>query len=183
MEIIKTTIPGVLEIKPKVFRDLRGTFVKTFHQQIFAEFDPDMVIAEQYYSVSEANVVRGLHFQVPPADHAKLVYCLSGAILEVAVDLRVGSPTYGQNVTFEISAELGNLGYVPKGCAHGFCVLRGPATMVYNVSSVYSPENDAGIRWDTAGVVWPYSDPIISSRDASLPAMTDFKSPFRFMEP
>jgi dTDP-4-dehydrorhamnose 3,5-epimerase len=183
MEIIKTAIPCVLEIQPNVFRDRRGSFVKTFHQELFAEAAPGMTIAEQYYSVSEANVIRGLHFQLPPADHAKLVYCLTGSVLEVAVDLRVGSPTYGDNVTFELSAERGNLGFLPKGFAHGFCVLEGPATMVYNVSSVYSPENDAGLRWDSAGISWPVSNPIMSERDASLPPLAEFDSPFRFRQP
>jgi dTDP-4-dehydrorhamnose 3,5-epimerase len=134
--------------------------------------------AEQYYSVSEQNVVRGLHFQIPPHDHYKLVTCVEGEIRDVAVDLRRGSPTYGQHVAIEMSGVRGDCVYIPSGFAHGFAVRSTRALVLYNVSTVYAPTHDTGIRWDSIGIDWGLAAPLISDRDAALPTFSSFDSPF-----
>ena len=126
--------------------------------------------------------LRGLHFQLPPHDHAKLVYCIAGSVEDMALDIRVGSPTYGKTVMLELSARKGNMIYLPKGLAHGFCTPNEQATLVYNVSSVYESEADSGIRWDSVGVHWPIQNPLLSNRDQSLPTFDEFKSPFDYTE-
>lgn len=167
-----------MEMQPKAFSDARGKFVKVFHEQGFRDLGLHTDFAEEYYSVSHRNVIRGLHFQTPPHDHVKLVYCVQGEVLDVVLDLRVGSPTYGQVATFKLSAERANSVYIPKGMAHGFCALSDEAIMVYKVSTVYAPHNDAGVRWDSVGIVWPTNTPIISERDAAFAPFDQFESPF-----
>jgi len=180
MEFAATPLPGVVEVRSRVFDDDRGTFVKTFHRDLFAARGLRTDFAEEYYTVSHVRVLRGLHFQVPPHDHAKLVYCAAGRVLDVALDLRVGSPAFGRHVRAELSAADGNALYLPPGLAHGFYVLEAPALMVYNQTSVYAREHDAGVRWDSAGIPWPDADPILSDRDRSFPALADFRTPFVF---
>jgi dTDP-4-dehydrorhamnose 3,5-epimerase len=175
-----TVIAGLFELQPKVFDDSRGRFVKVFHQQAFAEQSLETNFAEEYYSVSHQHVLRGLHFQLPPMDHVKVVYCVQGNVMDAVVDVRVGSPTYGQYVLFELSAAKANSIYIPKGMAHGFCVQSDHATMVYKVSSVYAPAHDAGILWNSANIPWPATSPTLSVRDQAFPALADFKSPFRY---
>ncbi|MDD2719894.1 MAG: dTDP-4-dehydrorhamnose 3,5-epimerase [Gallionella sp.] len=171
-------LAGCFELQPKAFDDNRGRFVKVFHEQAFAEQGLETGFAEEYYSLSHKNVVRGLHFQLPPMDHVKMVYCVSGEVLDVVVDLRVGSPTYGQHALFALSAGKANSVYIPKGMAHGFCVLSEQAIMVYKVSTIYSPAHDAGILWDSAGIPWPLSQAIVSARDQGFPTFDQFVSPF-----
>ncbi|MFE4105276.1 dTDP-4-dehydrorhamnose 3,5-epimerase [Almyronema epifaneia] len=183
MDIKPTPIPGCYEIHPRIFTDQRGSFVKTFHQDIFRQHGLETHFAEEYYSHSRQNVLRGLHFQLPPQDHVKLVYCTAGEVLDAVVDLRLGSPTYGQFATFSLSAENAIALYMPKGLAHGFYAVSEQATMLYRVSTVYSPEHDAGIRWDSAGIPWPSAVPILSSRDQTFPTLADFASPFVFSAP
>jgi dTDP-4-dehydrorhamnose 3,5-epimerase len=180
VEFRPTDIPGCFEVVPQIRGDERGRFVKVFHEEEFAARGLATHFAEQYHSTSVPGVVRGLHFQLPPADHAKLVYCIEGAVLDVAVDLRRGSPAYGRHVAVKLSTEHGNALYLPRGVAHGFCTPRGPATLVYNVETVYAPEQDTGIRWDSAGIDWPVRRPVVSERDAGLPRLEDFDSPFTF---
>lgn len=180
MEIIKTKIPDCFELQPKIFQDERGSFVKTFHEEIFKTNNLEINFAEEYYSVSVHNVIRGLHFQIPPQEHTKLVYCVQGQVLDVVVDLRVGSPTYGDFATFEVSAEKANLIYIPPGLAHGFCVKSAQAIMMYKVSTVYSPNEDSGIRWDSLSIPWHNDSPILSKRDQSFVAFSKFKSPFTY---
>ena len=136
--------------------------------------------AEQYYSVSHSGVLRGLHFQLPPSDHDKLVYCTAGAAFDVALDLRLGSPEFGRHIGLTLSAEAHNLLYLPRGFAHGFCVTEGPATMVYNTTTPYAPEHDTGILWNSAGIDWPVDTPLVSTRDRNFPALDEFESPFGF---
>ena len=180
LDVIETAIPGCYELQPSVLRDSRGAFVKTYHADAFREVGLCTAWAEQYHTTSAPGVLRGLHFQLPPHDHAKLVYCISGRVLDVAVDLRVGSPSYGQCVTLELSAERGNMIYLPTGLAHGFCTHEEPATLVYNVTSVYQPDSDAGIRWDSANIPWPLTNPLLSERDQSFSTLAGFDSPFVF---
>lgn len=173
-------IEGCFEMQPKVMGDERGRFVKVFHEQAFSAQGLETKFAEEYYSVSHKNVIRGLHFQLPPMDHVKMVYCVAGEVLDVVVDLRVGSPTYGQHAMFELSAAKANSIYIPKGMAHGFCVLSEQAIMVYKVSTVYSPAQDAGILWNSVGIQWPITDALMSVRDQGFPTFEQFKSPFKY---
>lgn len=179
-EIKPSSIKGCLELQPKVLDDARGRFVKVFHEQAFAAQGLETAFAEEYYSVSHKNVIRGLHFQLPPMDHVKMVYCVEGEVLDAVVDLRVGSPTYGKYALFELSAAKANSVYIPKGMAHGFCALSAQAIMVYKVSSVYSPAHDTGVRWDSTGIPWPTSEAVLSARDKSFSPLDKFLSPFRY---
>src|SRR3954462_6088312 len=137
MQFVETALPGVIELRPAVSRDRRGTFVKPFRHDLFAQRGLRTDFAEEYWSVSEARVLRGLHFQVPPHEHAKLVYCVAGRVLDAALDLRVGSPTFGRHALFQLDAADGKCVYIPAGLAHGFYVLQPPAIMVYKVTSLY----------------------------------------------
>ncbi len=175
-------IPGCYEIAPKVIEDDRGIFIKTYHQEAFRTINLCTDWQEEYYSVSRHGVLRGLHFQTPPQDHNKLVYCSEGNIVDAVLDLRQGSPTFGRHFLVELCAEKRNMLYIPKGLAHGFYVTSDRATMHYKVSSLYAPKHDMGIRWDSAGISWPDRNPSISPRDLSFPLLKDFKSPFHFAE-
>ena len=179
-ELKGSTVSGCHELMTDVRHDPRGRFVKTFHADFFEARGMATVFREQYYSVSQRGVLRGLHFQVPPFDHHKLVFCTSGRIVDAVVDIRRGSPTFGRHAVFELSAELANQIYVPRGCAHGFYVTSEEATVVYNVTTVYAPDHDAGILWSSAGIVWPDRNPVLSERDAEFPPLSDFDSPFLF---
>lgn len=174
-------IPGCFEIQPKVIGDHRGHFVKTFHAPSFLDLGLETHFVEEFYSVSKRGVLRGMHFQIPPEDHVKLVYCAGGSVLDVVVDLRRGSPTFGRHTGVTLSAEKGNMLYIPKGLAHGFVCLTESALMMYKVSSVHSPAHDAGIRFDSAGIQWPGADWILSARDQGLPALDEFESPFSYV--
>jgi len=171
-------LAGCFELQSEIFKDARGRFVKVFHEQAFAAQGLETIFAEEYYSVSHKNVVRGLHFQLPPMDHVKMVYCVEGKVMDAVVDLRVDSPTYGQHALFELSAEKANSIYIPKGMAHGFCARSEHAIMVYKVSTIYSPAHDAGVLWNSVGIPWPLEQPCISDRDKSFPSLADFASPF-----
>jgi dTDP-4-dehydrorhamnose 3,5-epimerase len=173
-------LPGCFLVEFPIFRDHRGMFVKSFQRSAFEQHGLDCDFTESFYTESGENVLRGMHFQLPPADHAKLVYCMSGAIHDIALDLRVGSPTYGQHEAYDLSAEYNNAAYLPRGMAHGFFVRSAPAVVVYEVTSEHSPQHDTGIRWDSFGAAWPQSAPLISVRDEGLIPFAQFESPFRF---
>lgn len=179
-KVRETGLPGCRELSPPASKDARGAFVKTFHAPAYAALGLNASWAEEYYSVSKKGVLRGLHFQVPPADHAKLVYCTSGAVLDAVLDLRRGSPTYGQHRLIRLSSRKRNQLYIPQGLAHGFYVTSSSATMVYKTSTVYAPDRDAGIRWDTAGIAWPDPAPLLSERDRNFPSLADFRTPFAY---
>lgn len=183
LQSIETTIPGCFELQPLNISDNRGSFVKTFHADCFESLGLRTDWAEQYYSVSHPGVVRGLHFQLPPHDHAKLVYCIAGRVHDVAVDLRKGSPTYGEHISLELSADRANMLYLAAGLAHGFSTYDAQSTMVYNVTSPYHPESDAGIRWDSISEKWPISEPLVSERDRQFPTMQEFETPFDYLSP
>tara|TARA_Y100000588_G_C14275144_1_gene934058 strand:- start:2239 stop:2784 length:546 start_codon:yes stop_codon:yes gene_type:complete len=175
----ETMISGCFELQPRVLTDIRGKFVKTYHADYFASNELETDFQEHYYSVSRKGVLRGMHFQNPPNGHNKLVYCTTGAILDVVIDLRVESPSYLEHVSLELSSELGNMLYIPEGLAHGFYSVT-DATVSYNVSSTYSPESDDGVLWSSIGMDWPDAAPHISERDSSFIALSDFQSPFKF---
>lgn len=178
IDVSSGKIAGVKLIRPPAQHDLRGTFVKTMQAEIFSKHGIPMQYAEQYYSVSKKNVLRGLHFQTPPHDHYKLVTCIAGEAFDVVVDLRRGSRTYGQHESFELKGAGGDSVFVPAGCAHGFYVRSESATLLYNVSTVHAPSHDTGIRWDSIGVSWPSANPVVSERDAGLVAFAEFNTPF-----
>jgi dTDP-4-dehydrorhamnose 3,5-epimerase len=178
MQLLPTKIPGCYEIQPKIIKDERGFFIKTFHEDFFHDNGLVSHFAEEYYSCSYRRVLRGLHFQIPPRDHIKMVYCLSGEVFDVVVDLRVGSPTFGQHIILTLSAEKANMVYIPSGLAHGFYVTSQHAVLLYKVTSVYSPECDTGILWSSAGIHWPDNQPIVSRRDCLFSSFNKFESPF-----
>lgn len=175
-----TPLAGLICLEPRGFTDHRGTFVKTFHETAFRELGLPFVVREEFFSTSHKNVVRGMHFQVPPADHAKLVYCINGAVLDVVLDLRRQSPTFGHAYAAELSETNRRSFYIPTGFAHGFVALTEGALMVYKTSTVHDPSCDRGIHWQGFGFAWPV-DPaaaIVSKRDSEFPALADFNSPF-----
>jgi dTDP-4-dehydrorhamnose 3,5-epimerase len=180
MLINKTKIPGCFELTVFKTEDARGSFVKTFHKDLFEQNGLNTGFAEEYYSHSVRGVIRGLHFQTPPMAHTKLVYCAHGTVMDAVVDLRVGSPTYGQHEVVELSADKGNLLYIPKGLSHGFAVLSDGAVVVYNVTTIYSPECDMGILWNSVGIPWLDNNPIMSERDKTFVTFEEFDSPFVF---
>jgi dTDP-4-dehydrorhamnose 3,5-epimerase len=180
IQIRPTAILGCLELIPEVKPDARGRFFKTFHSDVFAAHGLETNFLEEYFSWSKAGVIRGMHFQTPPYEHTKIVSCLVGSVKDVVVDLRKGSPTFGQTTQLTLSAEKANMLYVPAGLAHGFGVLDGEALMHYKVSSLYAPENDAGIRWDSLGIDWGIKNPILSERDQGFKSLEIYGSPFRY---
>lgn len=177
-KLIPTNLPGLLAIQPRIFSDPRGDFVKTFHAGLFHELGLDFEPREEFFSTSAKGVVRGMHFQLPPAAHSKLVYCIAGSVLDVVVDLRKSSPTFGQSCSRELSAANREMFFIPVGFAHGFLALEDMAAMVYKTSTVHSPQQDAGILWDSCGFIWPVKNPQLSERDKKFPRLCDFASPF-----
>lgn len=182
MLVEDTKIPGCYVLQTRVLCDERGTFTKTFHVPMFENARLCTKWAEEYFTISTRGVVRGMHFQLPPADHAKMVFCLTGKVMDVVLDLRKGSPTFGQALGFELSADNGRGLYLPAGCAHGFVSLSETSGMYYKVTSVYSPEHDAGIAWDSINFDWPIADPLLSTRDRLHPDLADFDTPFTFVQ-
>jgi dTDP-4-dehydrorhamnose 3,5-epimerase len=178
MEIIAQPLPGVHLIQPNILGDTRGCFVKTFNATTWASVRlPSVKWAEEYWSMSKANVIRGMHFQAPPHDHEKLVMCVSGCVLDVLVDLRVNLPTYGNTWSTVLSSENARMLFIPRGIAHGF-LSQTDATVCYKVTSEYMAPADTGVRWDTIAFDWPASTPIVSERDRQFQSIKDIQSPF-----
>jgi dTDP-4-dehydrorhamnose 3,5-epimerase len=171
-------LPGILVYTPRIVEDDRGFFVKTFHEKVFADAGIDFKLREEFYSSSRKNVLRGMHFQFPPFEHAKLVTCLSGQVLDVLVDLRRQQPSYGRSCSIELSQRDRRVLYIPPGFAHGFVSLSEGALVHYKTDAVYSPDHDTGIRWNSFGFKWPVSTPITSRRDSGFPSLAEFDSPF-----
>ncbi|MEK6748710.1 MAG: dTDP-4-dehydrorhamnose 3,5-epimerase [Pseudomonadota bacterium] len=180
MQVVKEFLNGVFILTASPFNDDRGRFVKTYHVDIFKEFGFETDWREEFYSKSKKNVVRGMHYQSSPKQHSKMVYCLQGRVLDVVLDIRNGSPTYGKHVSFEISDDGCEIVLIPPGFAHGFCALTDDAILQYKVSTVYSPEHDMGILWSSFGCVWPTDRPILSARDKQLPNFSDIGVPFHY---
>jgi len=173
-----TPLQGALVLNMPAVTDHRGLFVKTFHHTAFEHAGISFRLRESYFSLSARNVIRGMHFQLPPHQHSKIVFCPQGAILDVIIDLRLESPTYGQYAAQELSADNYKAMYVPEGFAHGFKALTDNAMTYYLVSSEYSREHDTGIRYDSFGFDWQVAHPVLSPRDLSFGALDDFESPF-----
>jgi dTDP-4-dehydrorhamnose 3,5-epimerase len=183
MDIVSLDIPDVKLITPRRFGDNRGFFSETWNRAAFAEAGIEADFVQDNHSLSAtAGTLRGLHFQLPPFAQAKLVRVSRGAIFDVAVDLRKGSPTFGKWVGAELSVENWSQIYVPKGFAHGFVTLLPDTEVQYKVDSPYAPEHDRGIAWDDPdiAVVWPLDgrDPVLSGKDAALPNLADIPAAF-----
>lgn len=180
IQFTESKLPGCYVVQFPIFHDERGHFVKTIQSSAFHEQGLEGDFRECFYTTSYKDVLRGMHFQLPPSDHAKLLYCTDGTIYDVALDLRVGSPTYGKHEIYELSAAASNAVYLPRGIAHGFCVREAPAVMVYHVTSEHDPERDVGIHWNSFGAVWPVDNPVVSARDDSFVRLGAFNSPFTY---
>ncbi|SEL51304.1 dTDP-4-dehydrorhamnose 3,5-epimerase [Bosea lupini] len=178
-------IPAVVLIKPKKFGDARGYFLETYSVEAFAAAGIDAVFVQDNQSLSVTRgVVRGLHFQGPPAPQAKLIRVLRGAIFDVTVDIRVGSPSYGRWCATTLTAEGAEQLLVPRGFAHGFCTLEPNTEVVYKVDGPYAPETEGGIAWNDPDLAidWPVAaaEAQLSGKDAALPGFAGFASPFRY---
>ena len=178
MKITEFKIKGCFLIKPKIFSDVRGCFVKTYQENFFNKAGIKTHFAEEFYSSSGKGVLRGMHFQSPPADHEKLVYCIRGSVLDVFLDLRKKSPTYSQFEAVELNAATSEEIFMARGIAHGFLSLTDGSMLVYKTSQVHSPQMDSGILWNSFGFEWPQNNPITSERDSQLTPFGEFNSPF-----
>jgi dTDP-4-dehydrorhamnose 3,5-epimerase len=174
MDLLKTQIEGVLIIAPKVFEDQRGFFMETFHSRRYEEAGIAADFCQDNLSFSCRDTLRGLHYQFPHGQ-AKLVQVLLGEILDVAVDIRRGSPTFGRAVMVELSEHNRCQMFIPKGFAHGFCVLSEKALFTYKCSDLYAPECDRGVLWSdpALGIEWPVKVPLLSVKDERLPLLKD----------
>lgn len=171
-------LPGCFRIVPRVHIDNRGTFVKPFQRSLFEAHGINFEVAEQYYAHSVAGSLRGMHFQLPPCEHAKLVSCIAGAIVDVIVDLRADSPTYRQHCAVSLKGEEAHALYLPAGIAHGY-YCETDATILYSTTSEYNADFDCGVRYDSFGYQWPGAQPVIAVRDSNFVALDEFDSPFR----
>lgn len=184
MEVIKTDIEGVVIIEPRIFKDARGYFFESFSQREFDEKIEHIEFCQDNESMSSYGVMRGLHFQRPPYTQSKLVRCVKGAVLDVAVDIRKGSPTYGKHVAIELTEDNHRQFFIPKGFAHGFAVLSETAVFQYKCDNFYHPEADGGISIldESLGIDWriPIDKAILSEKDTKHALLKDFDSPFTF---
>lgn len=184
MEVIKTGIEGVVVIEPRIFKDGRGYFFESFSQWEFNEKVMPVNFVQDNESMSSYGVMRGLHFQCPPFAQSKLVRCVKGAVLDVAVDIRKGSPTYGRRVAVELTEENHLQFFIPRGFAHGFAVLSETAVFQYKCDNFYAPQADGGIqlRDESLGIDWkiPVAEAILSEKDLKQPLLKDYDSPFDY---
>jgi dTDP-4-dehydrorhamnose 3,5-epimerase len=186
MEVIKTAIEGVYIIEPKVFGDARGYFFESFSEGEFKEKVGDIHFVQDNESMSKYGVMRGLHFQRPPYAQSKLVRCVKGEVIDVAVDIRKGSPTYGQHIAAILSEENHRQFYIPQGFAHGFEVLSESAIFQYKCDNFYHPEADGGISIldESLGIDWGLAieAALLSEKDTKHPKLAEFDSPFVYKE-
>lgn len=182
MNVIKTKIEGVVILEPKVFQDPRGYFFESWSKRVFREKVADVEFVQENESSSAKGVIRGLHFQLPPHAQAKLVKCVVGKVIDVALDLRKDSPSYGQHVAVELSAENKREFFIPRGFAHGFSVLSDYAIFQYKCDNYYAPESEGGLSIldDSLGIEWGINphEAILSQKDMNHPLFKDFDSPF-----
>jgi dTDP-4-dehydrorhamnose 3,5-epimerase len=182
MKFVNTSIEGLVVIEPTVFEDDRGYFSESYNKKKFEEAIGEISFVQDNESKSSKGVLRGLHFQKPPYAQAKLVRCIEGKVLDVAVDIREGSETFGQHVTVELTGENKKQVFIPRGFAHGFLVLSESAIFGYKVDNSYAPAHDAGICWDdpTLNIQWGVneSEVLVSEKDVKLPFFSEFETPF-----
>lgn len=184
MNVIKPDIEGVVIIEPRIFEDARGYFFESFSQREFEEKVGKIVFVQDNESKSSYGVMRGLHFQRPPFTQSKLVRCVKGAVLDVAVDIRKGSPTYGKHVAVELTEDNHRQFFIPQGFAHGFAVLSEEAVFQYKCDNFYAPQADGGISIldESLGIDWriPTDKAILSEKETKHPLLKDFESPFEY---
>ncbi len=180
MEIVKTKIPDLYIIKPMVFTDERGYFFESYNKELFLKMGIDRNFVQDNESFSHKGVLRGLHFQRPPFAQGKLVRVVSGAVLDVAVDLRKASPTYGQWVSVELTQENKWMYWIPPGFAHGFVALEDNTTFIYKCTNIYNRESEGSIRWNDPdlNIDWQVEQPMLSEKDKNVPWFRDLDSPF-----
>ena len=185
MEVIKTELDGVLILKPKIFNDARGYFFESYNKRQYEQaIGREVDFVQDNESASTRGVMRGLHFQRPPFTQAKLVRCVRGRVLDVAVDIRKGSPTFGRHVAVELSESNHLQFFIPRGFAHGFAVLSDEAVFQYKCDNYYEPSADGGISIldDSLGIDWqiPAQEALLSEKDSRHPLLQDFETPFEF---
>ena len=186
MRLIETGLPGLVLLEPRVFRDQRGFFLETYIESVFHSLGISARFVQDNHAYSvQSGVLRGLHFQRPPHAQAKLVWVVRGKVLDVAVDLRRGSPTFGRHHAVELSAENMLRFFVPRGFAHGYMTLTPDAEFLYKVDAPYAAAADAGLLWSDPdlGIAWPAAEPILSPKDRLLPRLKDFDTPFVYEAP
>lgn len=174
MKFTESSIGGVLIIEQDAHNDLRGSLVKNYHRGEFEQAGLECDFKESYYTSSKKDVIRGMHFQVNPHDHCKLVTVIQGTIVDLILDLRKNSPTFKQYVAIELSRENRKSIYIPRGCAHGFGVLSNNAIAFYMTTTQYAPHHDRGIRFDSFGYDWKINNPILSDRDKNFKHLLEF---------
>lgn len=186
MEIVKTNIEGVVIVEPKVFKDARGYFFESFSQRLFEEKAQTIHFVQDNESKSSYGVLRGLHFQKPPYTQSKLLRAVKGMVLDVAVDIRKGSPTYGQHVSVILSEDNKRQLFIPRGFAHGFSVLSEEAIIQYKCDNYYAPQSEGAIAWNDADLAIDWKVPadkvLLSEKDSHHPFLKDFDSPFSMNE-
>lgn len=185
MNVEKTALEGVLIIEPDVYADERGSFMELFQEQRYQEIlglSPDEHFVQDNFSLSKKGTLRGLHYQAPPFGQGKLVSVLHGRVLDVAVDIRFGSPTYGQHVMVDLSGDNHRQLWIPQGFAHGFVVLEDDTFFMYKCTNVYSKEHDRGVLWNDSalGIDWDSNTLILSEKDRKLPLLKDIPREFVF---
>lgn len=183
MFVNRLKIHDVIALKPDRFEDERGFFSETYNRRVLADAGIETEFVQDNHSLSALpGTLRGLHFQVPPAAQAKLVRVVRGAILDVAVDIRVGSPSYGQHVQCQLSAREWNQVYIPEGFAHGYCTLEPETEVIYKASGYYAPEHDRGLLWSDPelGIDWPVSEPLLSEKDRANPTLRELEEYFTY---
>ena len=178
MEKRELQIPGTFEISCPFTEDQRGDFVKVLHAQSFSAAGLESTFPESYYSTSKKGVIRGMHFQIPPYDHSKLVYAVDGEVMDVLLDLRKNSRTYGNYVAITLSKPKRNAVYIPSGVAHGFMVKSDRATLVYMTTTEYHADSDTGVLWSSFGLDWGLEHPESSDRDKGFVSLNELESPF-----
>lgn len=180
MQIKTTPIAGLLIIEPQVFKDDRGYFYESYNKEKMLAAGIDLAFVQDNQSLSQKGIVRGLHFQAPPFAQGKLVRVIQGAVMDVAVDIRKDSPTYGKHFSIELTAENKTMFYIPPGFAHGFETLSDNTLFLYKCTDVYNKASEGGLLWndETLGIKWQTTAPIISDKDKVLPTINQFTSPF-----
>lgn len=177
---IESKLPGCFEIEFKGINDLRGSFTKTFHKEMYQKMNINSELGEEFFIYSHKNVFRGMHFQNPPKEISKIVYCVMGRVTDYLVDLRIGSPTFGQWTSYELDSDKPRAIFVAKGIAHGYMVKSDFALMQYKSSDVYNPECDDAISYRGFSFEKEIVEPILSERDIKAPTFDNFKSTFIF---
>ena len=174
MKVSTTALPDVLIIEPKIFEDRRGFFMETYHQKRYEQFKIDCNFVQDNFSHSVHGILRGLHYQLH-YPQAKLIQVIHGAIFDVAVDIRQGSPTFGKWIGVNITDENRQQIFIPKGFAHGFCVLSETADVLYKCTDFYAPDDEGGILWSdqSIGIDWPVTDPMLSDKDSKYSCLED----------